>query len=73
MPPLQLRRGHWLQIFAAAPGRPWFWILLPKQKDLVVRGRNPAKSSPPSPLPSQPNNGHSGQRRGMVIPKEAKE
>ena len=26
----------------AAPGRPWFWILLPKQKDLAVRGRNPA-------------------------------
>ena len=26
----------------APPGRQWFWVLLPKQKDLVVRGRNPA-------------------------------
>ena len=26
----------------ATPGRPWFWVLLPKQKDLGVRGRNPA-------------------------------
>ena len=26
----------------ATPGREWFWVLLPKQKDLVVRGRNPA-------------------------------
>ena len=26
----------------ATPGRQWFWGLLPKQKDLVVRGRNPA-------------------------------
>ena len=46
----------------ATPGRPWFWVLLPKQKDLAVRGRNPAdlpprragakprKYSPPSPL-----------------------
>ena len=25
----------------AAPGRPWFWVLLPKQKDLAVWGRNP--------------------------------
>ena len=24
------------------PGRQWFWVLLPKQKDLVARGRNPA-------------------------------
>ena len=31
----------------ATPGRPWFWVLLPKQKDLVVRGRNPAKPSLP--------------------------
>ena len=30
----------------AAPGRPWFWILLPKQKDLAVRGRTPARTSP---------------------------
>ena len=29
----------------ATPGRPWFWVLLPKQKDLVVRGRNPASTS----------------------------
>ena len=29
----------------ATPGRPWFWVLLPKQKDLVVRGRNPAHLS----------------------------
>ena len=27
----------------ATPGRQWFWVLLPKQKDLVVRGRHPAK------------------------------
>ena len=27
----------------ATPGRPWFWVLLPKQKDRVVRGRNPAR------------------------------
>ncbi len=27
----------------AAHGRKWFWVLLPKQKDLVARGRNPAK------------------------------
>ena len=26
----------------ATPGRQWFWVLLPKQKDLVARGRNPA-------------------------------
>ena len=26
----------------ATPGRQWFWVLLPKQKDLGVRGRNPA-------------------------------
>ena len=26
----------------ATPGREWFWVLLPKQKDLVVWGRNPA-------------------------------
>ncbi len=26
----------------APPGRPWFWVLLPKQKNLVVRGRHPA-------------------------------
>ena len=30
----------------ATPGRPWFWVLLPKQKDLGVRGRNPASTSP---------------------------
>ena len=30
----------------ATPGRPWFWVLLPKQKDLGARGRNPA--FPPS-------------------------
>ena len=30
----------------ATPGRPWFWVLLPKQKDLVARGRNPASLSP---------------------------
>ena len=30
----------------ATPGRPWFWVLLPKQKDLGARGRNPAKPSP---------------------------
>ena len=28
----------------ATPGRPWFWVLLPKQKDLAVRGRNPART-----------------------------
>ena len=28
----------------ATPGRPWFWVLLPKQKDLVVRGRSPART-----------------------------
>ncbi len=27
------------------PGRQWFWVLLPKQKDLGVRGRNPARIS----------------------------
>ncbi len=26
----------------ATHGRRWFWVLLPKQKDLAVRGRNPA-------------------------------
>ena len=26
------------------PGRPWFWVLLPKQKDLGVRGRSPART-----------------------------
>ena len=36
----------------ATPGCPWFWVLLPKQKDLVVRGRNPA--SIPLPLPQDP-------------------
>ncbi len=28
----------------ATHGRQWFWVLLPKQKDLVVRGRNPSKT-----------------------------
>ena len=28
----------------SSPGRPWFWVLLPKQKDLVARGRNPANA-----------------------------
>ncbi len=32
----------------ATPGREWFWVLLPKQKDLVVRGRNPAILLPSS-------------------------
>ncbi|MGB5054750.1 MAG: hypothetical protein WBO24_10190, partial [Nitrospirales bacterium] len=31
VPPLQIGQT----------GRQWFWVLLPKQKDLVVRGRNP--------------------------------
>ena len=35
----------------ATPGRPWFWVLLPKQKDLVVRGRNPASTSRPAVIP----------------------
>ena len=35
----------------ATSGRPWFWVLLPKQKDRVVRGRNPARTSPPSVIP----------------------
>ena len=26
----------------ATPGRQWFWVLLPKQKDLVASGRHPA-------------------------------
>ena len=26
----------------AAHGQKWFWVLLPKQKDLVMQGRNPA-------------------------------
>ena len=30
----------------ATPGRQWFWVLLPKQKDLAVRGRNPARTHP---------------------------
>ena len=30
----------------ATPGRQWFWVLLPKQKDLAVRGRNPARIPP---------------------------
>ena len=30
----------------ATPGCEWFWVLLPKQKDLVVRGRNPARTFP---------------------------
>ena len=36
----------------ATPGRPWFWVLLPKQKDLGVRGRTPARMNLFSPLPS---------------------
>ncbi len=32
----------------ATPGRPWFWVLLPKQKDLVVWGRNPTSLLPSS-------------------------
>ena len=35
----------------ATPGRPWFWVLLPKQKDLAVRGRNPARTFSPSVIP----------------------
>jgi len=27
-----------------AHGRKWFWVLLPKQKNLVARGRNPASN-----------------------------
>ncbi len=41
----------------ATPGRQWFWVLLPKQKDLGARGRHPAFSpsscggeTPHSPL-----------------------
>ena len=30
----------------ATPGRQWFWVLLPKQKDLGVQGRNPARTPP---------------------------
>ncbi len=32
----------------ATPGRQWFWVLLPKQKNLVVWGRNPTKACPSS-------------------------
>ena len=35
----------------ATPGRPWFWVLLPKQKDLGVRGRHPARPSHPLSFP----------------------
>ena len=40
----------------ATPGRPWFWVLLPKQKDRVVRGRNPANPPPrrAGPQPRKP-------------------
>ena len=34
----------------ATPGRQWFWVLLPKQKDLVVRGAE----TPQAPLPPLP-------------------
>ena len=27
-----------------AHGRKWFWVILPKQKNLVARGRNPASN-----------------------------
>ena len=37
----------------ATPGRQWFWVLLPKQKDLGARGRTPAR---PSPLVVQSRN-----------------
>ena len=54
----------------ATPGRPWFWVLLPKQKGLGVRGRNPAR---PSPLavrgrtPARP----SPPRRAVPSPRDA--
>ena len=36
----------------ATPGRQWFWVLLPKQKDLAVRGRNPTfRIAAPSAFP----------------------
>ena len=63
----------------AAPGRPWFWVLLPKQKDLGVRGRNPVHSpsacgaeTPQDPLSLTGAPVGAGQRRGMVILKKAK-
>ena len=43
----------------ATPGRPWFWVLLPKQKDRVARGRNPARTSLPSVIPDISNRGSS--------------
>ena len=39
----------------AAPGRQWFWVLLPKQKDLGARRKNPLSSrgaeTPQNPPP----------------------
>ena len=38
----------------ATPGRPWFWVLLPKQKDLVARAETQqAPAFPLSVIPDQ--------------------
>ncbi|GJL59781.1 MAG: hypothetical protein NPIRA03_26380 [Nitrospirales bacterium] len=34
-------------------GRQWFWVLLPKQKDLAARGRTPETSEIGKDAPSQ--------------------
>ena len=58
----------------AAHGQTWFWALLPKQKDLVAWGRNPAfklrwnqimKGENPSPYPLP-----SGARVNATSPKQ---
>ena len=45
----------------ATPGRQWFWVLLPKQKDLVARGRNPAREKQRHWIPDQVRDDKQGQ------------
>ena len=56
----------------ATPGRPWFWVLLPKQKDLGVRGRNPAKPPPrcagPKPRKTLPSRRAGPKPRILHVP-----
>ncbi|MDH5700380.1 MAG: hypothetical protein OEZ41_10515, partial [Nitrospirota bacterium] len=45
--PSHLASGRWRRdLKEAANGREWFWVLLPKQKDLVGGGETPLKKTP---------------------------
>ena len=63
----------------ATPGRHWFWVLLPKQKGLVVWGRNPTILLPssrgdetPHPIPSRTGCRSHGTVPNRVVQSQAK-